>query len=68
VTVPADALVLVGSNYYVFAFDGQQYQRRKVLIGELGSPLVEVHSGLRAGDSIVVDGGLYLEQLLEQGS
>jgi cobalt-zinc-cadmium efflux system membrane fusion protein len=68
VLVPSDALVLVGSNYYVYAVSGQQYQRRPVTIGELGNPLVEVSAGLQVGESIVVDGSLYLEQLLEQGT
>jgi membrane fusion protein, heavy metal efflux system len=68
VMVPSDALVLVGSRYYAYTVARQQYQRRAVTIGELGNPLVEVKSGLQVGESIVVDGSLYLEQLLEQGT
>jgi cobalt-zinc-cadmium efflux system membrane fusion protein len=67
VRVPAGALVLVGSSYYVWVHDGQRYQRRAIGISEPDSALVEVNSGLRTGESIVVDGGLYLEQLFEAG-
>jgi cobalt-zinc-cadmium efflux system membrane fusion protein len=67
VRVPADALVLVGSSYYAWVRDGQRYQRRAIGVADPGSAVVEVSSGLRIGEAIVVDGSLYLEQLFESG-
>jgi cobalt-zinc-cadmium efflux system membrane fusion protein len=67
VQVPADAVLLVGSSYYVWVRDGQRYQRRAVGVAEPGSVMVAVSSGLQAGEAIVVDGSVYLEQLFEGG-
>ena len=67
VRVPADAVVLVGERHFVFAQQDQGYVRVPVTIAALGSDAVEVSGGLRAGESVVVDGALYLEQLFESG-
>jgi cobalt-zinc-cadmium efflux system membrane fusion protein len=67
VHVPADALVLVGSDFFAWVRDGQNYQRRAVGVTEPGAPLVAVNSGLHAGEEVVVDGSLYLEQMFETG-
>ena len=67
VRVPADALILVGDQHYVFAQDGASYERVPVQIAALGSDGVEVIGAVRAGQHIVIDGALYLEQLLESG-
>ena len=67
VRVPADALILVGDQHYVFAQDGTSYLRVPVRIAALGNDGVEVIGDVRAGQHIVIDGALYLEQLLESG-
>ena len=41
---------------------------RRATVVEPGSALVEVSSGVQSGDTVVVDGSLYLEQLLESGA
>jgi len=68
VRVPADALILVGDRYYLFAAQGARYRRVAVTVGVLGSDAVEVTSGLQPGQAIVLDGALYLEQLLEDAA
>jgi cobalt-zinc-cadmium efflux system membrane fusion protein len=65
VRVPADALILVGNQHYLFAPEGASYRRVPVHVGALGTDGVEITGGVKAGAPIVVDGALYLEQLLE---
>jgi membrane fusion protein, heavy metal efflux system len=65
VRVPSDALILVGDQHYLFEQNGGSFQRVPVRIAELGKDGVEVIGKIRAGDKIVIDGALYLEQLLE---
>jgi hypothetical protein len=65
VRVPSDALILVGDQHYLFEQNGASFQRVPVRIAELGTDGVEVVGKIRAGDKIVIDGALYLEQLLE---
>lgn len=67
VRVPADALILVGSQHFVFAEDGASYRRVPVRIAALASDGVDVIGEVHAGQHIVIDGALYLEQLLESG-
>lgn len=66
--VPADALILIGQQYYLFAADGKGgFHRLRVTPGELGRRTVGIQDGVSEGQQIVADGGLYLEQLLEAG-
>lgn len=67
VRVPADAVVLVGDRHFVFTQQDRGYERVPVTIAALGNESVEVTGELRAGQPVVVEGALYLEQLFENG-
>jgi cobalt-zinc-cadmium efflux system membrane fusion protein len=68
VRVPADALILVGDQHYLFEQQGAGYERVPVRIASLGgSDGVEVVGNVHPGEHIVIDGALYLEQVLESG-
>jgi len=68
VRVPADALILVGDQHYLFEQEGAGYERVPVRIASLaGSDDVEVIGNVKPGEHIVIDGALYLEQVLESG-
>jgi cobalt-zinc-cadmium efflux system membrane fusion protein len=68
VRVPADALILVGDQHYLFEQQGAGYERVPVRIASLaGGDSVEVVGNVHPGEHIVIDGALYLEQVLESG-
>ena len=57
VTIPVAALVIHGSQRQVYALDGDNHiQIRDVQIGIQGNQLVEIDSGLEAGDRVVMGG------------
>jgi cobalt-zinc-cadmium efflux system membrane fusion protein len=66
--LPASALFLLGEQQYVFVADGRRFRRQPVTVTALGGETVAVSGGLDAGQSVVTDGALYLEQLLEAGT
>jgi RND family efflux transporter MFP subunit len=56
-TIPVEALVLRGSGEVVYALDGNnQVHERPVVVGLQGSKLVEIKSGLMAGDRVILGG------------
>jgi len=64
-TVPADAVYLLGEHYYAFVDQGEgRYARRRLKAEEAGFGTMRVLAGLQAGDRVVVDGALLLQQLL----
>lgn len=67
VALPSSALFLLGEQQYVFVADGKRYRRRPVTVATVGGDTVAVSGGIDAGQSVVTDGALYLEQLLEAG-
>jgi len=69
ITVPATALQRVGSRWLVFLPKGDyEYEMRPVGRGrDLGND-VEVVSGLRAGDMVVVEGAFLLKAEAEKRS
>lgn len=66
--VPADAVILVGEQYFVFTTTDRSFRRVPVAVASLARDVAELSSGVRAGDGVVTDGALYLEQLLESGT
>ena len=67
VTLPATALFLLGHQQYVFVADGRRFVRRPVTVAALEGDRAAVSAGITPGQSVVIDGALYLEQLLEAG-
>ena len=65
VAVPASAVFLVGNQRHVFiAKSPTQFERRDIVTDEESQGLVPVESGLAAGERVVTEGALYLQQLL----
>lgn len=69
ITIPEGAVLLLGQEQVVFVDEGEgRYERRTVHAEELGQGLLWVSEGLAAGTRVVVDGGLLLQQLLDQNA
>ena len=66
VQVPAKAVFHLGEHAYVFArITAQAFERRPVRIGACQDEAVQILEGLQVGESVVADGALLLQQLLE---
>ncbi|MCL7714654.1 efflux RND transporter periplasmic adaptor subunit [Stenotrophomonas mori] len=67
VAVPVSAVLLIDNRALVFVDEGEgRYRRQPVRSEDIGDGRAWVHDGLRAGQRVVVDGGLLLQQLLDQ--
>ena len=63
--VPAAAVLLIGDKQYVFVDKGEFiYERRQVTADEVRLGLMRIRSGVSAGEKVVVEGALLLQQLL----
>ena len=69
--IPREAMLRLGDDTVVFVQSGQNesgmtgYQRRVVKVDEtMGGAFVPVKSGLSAGDSVVISGGLLLSGMI----
>ncbi len=59
--VPAKAVFLVGSERFVFVEEAEgKYIRRKLETGSERNGMIEVRTGLSAGEEVVVEGNLHL--------
>jgi membrane fusion protein (multidrug efflux system) len=58
--VPEQALVPIEDRQYVFVAADDKADRREVKIGERQPGFVEILSGLKSGDRVVVEGTLKL--------
>jgi RND family efflux transporter MFP subunit len=56
VLIPADAIVREGDETAVFVADGEKARRRPVAIGLTNGTHVEIVSGVKAGELVIVDG------------
>lgn len=56
VLIPAAALVREGEETAVFVVDGDKAQRRRVQIGLTDGERIEIISGLKTGELVIVDG------------
>jgi multidrug efflux pump subunit AcrA (membrane-fusion protein) len=54
--VPREAVTERGGRKVVFVLEGQRVERREVALGLGDDGIVEIRSGLEAGESIVVRG------------
>jgi len=63
----ARAVLLLGDRHYVFVRRGNAFERREVTVGTEHDGRIAILSGIRSSDSLVTDGALYLETLLERG-
>jgi cobalt-zinc-cadmium efflux system membrane fusion protein len=64
--VPAKSVFFQGEKYYLFVDNGAgKYTRRQVTIGDEQQGSVEVRDGVAAGEKIVTDGALMLQQILQ---
>jgi cobalt-zinc-cadmium efflux system membrane fusion protein len=65
VLVPAKAIILIGEKNYVFLeTDVNQFTRKEVKIGAQFADKSEIVEGVKGDDKIVVDGALYLNEIL----
>lgn len=63
--VPAKAIFLVGDKQYVFVeLDINKYERHEVKLGKRFADKVEVVEGLKQDQKVVIDGNLYLQEIL----
>ncbi len=60
VVVPATAVVLRPRGYVVYVLDGAKVRERPVKVGLKIDGMVEIRAGLKAGETIVVDGAGFL--------
>jgi RND family efflux transporter MFP subunit len=56
VLIPSEAIVREGEQTAVFVSDGQKAHRRAVEIGLTDGTHVEIVSGVKSGDAVIVDG------------
>lgn len=54
--VPQNAVVAKAGSYYVFIMDGDRVKRQQVEVGQVLDELVEIKSGLKDGQTVVVTG------------
>lgn len=67
VSVPVAAVLLIDNRNMVFVDEGQgRYRRQPVVSEDIGAGRSWIREGLQAGQRVVVDGGLLLQQLLDQ--
>jgi len=63
--VPASAVLLIGDKQYVFVDLGDfSYERRQVKAEEIRLAQMRLRSGVSAGEKVVIEGALLLQQLL----
>ena len=66
---PAMAVFLDGDKHYAFVHEGDSFVRREVEVGAEAGGFVSIVSGVKAGDNVVTQGALFLQQMLQkQGS
>jgi len=64
---PAMAVFLDGEKHYAFVQDGDSFIRREVEVGSETGGFIPILSGVKAGDKVVTQGALFLQQMLEKG-
>lgn len=62
IKVPSESLIMSGDDYYVYVADGNKAKKVKVTIGISDEEYTEIISGIKSGDSVIVDGKDYLSE------
>ena len=66
IKVPARAVMFQGGRYYLFVEDGVgRFVRREVVTAETDEGYVSIASGVAAGQKVVAEGALLLQQILQ---
>lgn len=69
ISVPSKAVFLADNRHYVFVRTAQnRFERRPVRLGVSLPGTTEVVDGLKAGDVVVTDGNLYLQDILRDAT
>jgi len=68
VTVPASAVLDDGAAKIVFVTKGEKYERREVVIGSQSNGRIEIRSGLKQGEAVVVEGAAALRAQAAKGA
>ncbi len=69
VRIPASAIVSDGAKQHVYVWDDERnFTRRDVEVAGSSGGAVTVIDGLRAGESILIDGGILLDNQIQLGS
>ena len=64
--VPSRAVFFQGGKYFVFVDEGGgRFRRREVYVGDATEGTTQVRSGLAAGEKVVTEGALLLQQVLQ---
>ena len=64
--VPTRAVFFQGGRYFVFVDEGNgKFTRQEVKVGDTYDGNITILSGLRAGQKVVVEGALLLQQMLQ---
>ncbi|HTR00672.1 MAG TPA: efflux RND transporter periplasmic adaptor subunit [Candidatus Acidoferrum sp.] len=63
--VPATAVYLLDNRHYAFVKSGDSFERRQIDIGSERDGKVEVLAGLQAGEQVVNQGVLFLQQIMQ---
>jgi cobalt-zinc-cadmium efflux system membrane fusion protein len=66
VKVPARAAIFQGGRHFVFVEEGEgRFVRHEVVTGDTDAGYVTIESGLAAGQKVVAEGALLLQQVLQ---
>jgi cobalt-zinc-cadmium efflux system membrane fusion protein len=66
VMVPAQAVMFLGGRYFLFVEEAEgRFSRREVVTGDAEGGLVTIESGVAAGQKVVAEGALLLQQILQ---
>jgi cobalt-zinc-cadmium efflux system membrane fusion protein len=65
--LPQSALIRMGDKTFIFIqHNPEEYERREVVTGPVLGEQIEIQSGARSGERVVVKGGLLLQGALEK--
>jgi cobalt-zinc-cadmium efflux system membrane fusion protein len=66
VAVPAQAVMFQGGRNYLFVEDGEgRFSRREVVTGDADEGFINIENGVVAGQKVVAEGALLLQQMLQ---
>lgn len=67
IVVPSKAVILIGDKHYVFIeTELNQFLRKEVKIGSQFADKTEITDGLKIEDKVIVEGSLYLNEILRE--